>query len=317
MSLDDAAVDAIARTRRWQCADGLSLVGDEWGDPNGPLVVLLHGGGQTRHAWKGVGARLGQAGYWAIAFDARGHGDSDWSPDGAYGQDAMVEDLHQLIQQLGGRPPALVGASLGGGTALVAIGEGIIEATALVLVDTAPQIEPAGSSRILDFMAAKPEGFDSLEEVAGAIAAYQPHRPRPTDLAGLMKNLRRAPSGKYRWHWDPDLIASPIDFVERFERLSRCSESVTVPTLLVRGAMSDVISEEGARHFQGLCRHAEYVNIADAGHMIAGDRNDIFGSAVLEFLRRAVPVTRTPSGRAHIKRVTATRAGHKDLVDLP
>src|SRR5262249_54981244 len=156
-----------------------------WGDQQGPLVILQHGGGQTRHAWKGAGQALARAGYCAVSFDARGHGDSEWAPDGVYGQDAMVDDLVLLLEQLGGRRPVLVGASMGGGTSLVAVGEDRVDATALVLVDIAPRIEPGGVANINAFMSAKPEGFESLEEVADAIASYQPHRTRPKDLAGL------------------------------------------------------------------------------------------------------------------------------------
>ena len=174
-----------------------------WGDPDGPLVLLQHGGGQTRHAWKGTGETLGAAGYHAVAFDARGHGDSDWAPDGVYGQDVMVDDLEALIDELGGRRPVLVGASMGGGTSLVAVGEDRVDATALVLVDIAPASTPGGVSKINDFMSARPEGFDSLDEVADAIAGYQPHRTRPTNLAGLAKNVRLGDDGRYHWHWDP------------------------------------------------------------------------------------------------------------------
>src|SRR6476620_3148349 len=92
----------------WTGAHALRLAGASWGDPQAPLVVLQHGGGQTRHAWKGAGERLAAAGYHAVAFDARGHGDSDWDPDGVYGQDVMVEDLVRVIDALGGRRPVLV-----------------------------------------------------------------------------------------------------------------------------------------------------------------------------------------------------------------
>ena len=91
--------------RYWHGRSGLRLAGDEWGEPGGRVVILQHGGGQTRHAWKGAGETLGAAGYHAIAFDARGHGDSTWAPDGVYGQDAMVADLKCLIEQLGNRRP--------------------------------------------------------------------------------------------------------------------------------------------------------------------------------------------------------------------
>ncbi|MBX9607818.1 MAG: alpha/beta hydrolase [Gammaproteobacteria bacterium] len=301
---------------RWPGVQGVTIAGDSWGPSDGPLVLLQHGGGQTRHAWKTAGETLGRAGYHAVAFDARGHGDSDWAPDGVYGQDIMVEDLRAVIAALGGRRPVLVGASMGGGTSLVAIGEDRVDATALVLVDIAPQIEPEGVAKIGAFMQQKPEGFDSLEEVAQAIGAYQPHRSPPKDLAGLAKNLRRAPNGKFRWHWDPRFMQLRREMDKRYERLSACARALALPTLLVRGGLSDVLSEEGARHFLTLCTHAEYVNITDAGHMVAGDRNDIFGNAVIEFLTRKVPVNGQPVQPAH-----APQPHHEgppgDINDIP
>lgn len=135
----------------WEGANGLRLAGDAWGDPNGPLVLLQHGGGQTRHAWKQTGQTLGAAGYYAVAYDARGHGDSDWDKNAAYTQDVMVEDLCSLLEQLDKRRPVLVGASMGGGTSLVAIGEDHVDATALIMVDIAPKIEPTGVTNITRF----------------------------------------------------------------------------------------------------------------------------------------------------------------------
>lgn len=301
---------------RWPATGGVTIAGDSWGPEDGPLVLLQHGGGQTRHAWKGAGESLGAAGYHAIAFDARGHGDSDWAPDGVYGQDVMVDDLCAVIDALGGRRPVLVGASMGGGTSLVAVGEDRVDATAFVMVDIAPRIEIAGAERIGAFMRQKPEGFDSLEEVADAIAAYQPHRKRPRDVSGLAKNVRRAPDGKYRWHWDPRFMLLKRDFEKRIERLNACAQNIDLPTLLVRGGLSDVLSEEGAQDFLQQCPHAEYVNITDAGHMVAGDRNDIFANAVIEFLARTVPVDGEPVKPAH-----ATQPHHEgppgDINDVP
>lgn len=284
---------------RWPAHRGVSIAGDSWGDPSGPLVLLQHGGGQTRHAWKNAGETLGAAGYHAVAFDARGHGDSDWAPDGLYTQDAMVEDLKCVIDQLGGRRPVLVGASMGGGTSLVAVGEDHVDATALVMVDIAPRIEPEGVARIGAFMNQKPEGFDSLDEVADAIAAYQPHRKRPKDVSGLAKNLRRTPNGKFRWHWDPQYMTLRRDMDKRTERMVDCARNLRLPTLLVRGGLSDILSEEGAQHFLELCRHAEYVNITGAAHMVAGDRNDVFADAVIDFLARTVPIAGEPVHAPH------------------
>ena len=284
----------------WTGADGLKLAGDSWGDPNAPLVILQHGGGQTRHAWKGAGERLAASGYCAIALDARGHGDSAWAADGRYDQDIMVEDLKCVLAALGDRRPALVGASMGGGTSLVAVGEGHVDATALVLVDIAPRIEAGGAAKVSEFMNQNPDGFDSLEEVAVAIANYQPQRPRPRSLDGLAKNVRLGQDGRYRWHWDPNFKRSPhYDLARRQSRLEGCARNLQVPTLLVRGGMSDVLSEEGAREFQELCPHCEYVNIPAAAHMVAGDRNDIFVDAVIAFLLHVVPLDRASAPSTH------------------
>lgn len=284
---------------RWPGADGVTIAGDSWGDPKGPLILLQHGGGQTRHAWKGAGEALGAAGYYAVAFDARGHGDSDWAPDGVYGMDIMVEDLKCVIAALGGTRPVLVGASMGGGTSLVATGEDRVDATALVMVDIAPQIEPAGVDKIMAFMSQKPEGFSSLQEVADAIGSYQPHRKAPKNLDGLAKNVREGEDGKYRWHWDPKFRTIRRDMNKRKERLEACTSNLALPTLLVRGGLSDVLSEEGAQGFLKLCPHSEYVNVTDAGHMVAGDRNDVFGTSVIEFLSRTVPIAGEPVQKAH------------------
>lgn len=275
----------------WEGFGGVKIVGDSWGDPNGPLVIFQHGGGQTRHAWKGAGERIAAAGYHAVALDARGHGDSEWAPDGRYDQDAMIGDLQCVIAALGKRHPVLVGASMGGANSMVAIGEGRVDAAALVLVDVAARIEQEGAGRILAFMTQKPEGFSTLEEVADAIANYQPHRKRPRNLDGLAKNLRIDRSGKFRWHWDPQFARSFRDLDIRQRRYEAAARNLRLPTLLIRGGISDVVSEEGARYFRKICPQSEYVNVSGAGHMIAGDRNDIFSDAVIDFLYRVVPAT--------------------------
>jgi non-heme chloroperoxidase len=273
----------------WEGHGGIKIAGDSWGDPKGPLVVLQHGGGQTRHAWKGAGETLGEAGYHAVAFDARGHGDSGWAKEDEYSADHMVEDLRCVAKALGSDRPILVGASMGGGTSLVAIGEQKVDAAALVLVDMAPKIEPEGSRKIQAFMDQKPDGFDTLDEVAQAIANYQPHRKRPRNLDGLAKNVRLGANGKYVWHWDPARRRSRASMPAYRKRLADCADRLKLPTLLVRGGLSDVLSEDGAKSFLAQVPHAEYVNVADAAHMVAGDRNDIFAGAVIEFLTRVVP----------------------------
>ncbi len=185
---------------------GLRLVADAWGDPSDPPVLLLHGGGQTRHSWGGTAAALAADGWYALALDLRGHGESEWAKDGDYSFDGFVADLHQVLAGLAGRP-VLVGASLGGITSLLAEGESREPvAQALVLVDVVPSLDREGVGRILAFMSDRPDGFASLDEAADAIAEHLPHRPRPTDLSGLRKNLRLHGDGRYRWHWDPRFL---------------------------------------------------------------------------------------------------------------
>lgn len=279
-----------------QGADGLRLAADSWGPPEGAPVLLLHGGGQTRHAWGGTGAALGAAGLHAMALDTRGHGDSDHAPDGDYGLDRLVADLHAVMAALDS-PPAVVGASLGGITALLAEGERDRSRAderplaALVMVDSAARVEADGADRIRAFMSADPDGFADLEAAAAAIAAYMPHRPPPKDLSGLAKNLRQGEDGRWRWHWDPALLTgerTPREARLNPDRLDAAARRVQAPTLLVRGRMSDVVSEEGARAFLALVPHAEYRDISGAGHMVAGDRNDVFTAAVTDFLGRVL-----------------------------
>lgn len=265
------------------------LTGDVWGEPGATSIILLHGGGQTRHAWQGTGERLAAQGYHVIAYDARGHGDSFWEPDGDYSQDAMVGDLVDVVAGSGASEPVLVGASMGGETSLVACGERAVDASALVLVDIAHRLELDGVAKIQAFMSQSPDGFETLDDVATAIAAYQPHRNRPRQLDGLAKNVRQDERGRYRWHWDPRFLTATRDLMERQRRLEASAAALELPTLLVRGALSDVVSVEGVREFLALCPHAESVDVAAAAHMVAGDRNDLFGREVVAFLERVRP----------------------------
>jgi pimeloyl-ACP methyl ester carboxylesterase len=273
--------------------DGNRLAGEAEGDPAGPPVVLLHGGGQTRHSWGTTRSLLAKQGWRTYSVDLRGHGDSTWATDGDYTLDAFSGDVVAIAHVLG-RPPALVGASLGGIASLAAIGENPTEnvARALVLVDVAPRTEEAGRMRIGAFMMEHMDnGFGSLDEVADAIQRYNPHRPRPTDLSGLEKNLRKRDDGRWYWHWDPAFLSGRLGAPDETRasivdpnRLQAAARAITVPTLLVRGRVSDLLSEEGAQELLELVPHARLVDVAGAGHMVAGDRNDAFNDAVITFL---------------------------------
>jgi pimeloyl-ACP methyl ester carboxylesterase len=264
-------------------SDGVTLIGDRWdaAEPRGS-VVLLHGGGQTRHSWSGTGRRLAARGWNALSLDARGHGESGWAPAGGYTLDALIADLAALVATLP-EPPVLVGASMGGTTSLVAQGERGL-GRALVLVDIVPLVEPAGVDRILAFMTSAPDGFGSLDEAAAAVRAYNPHRSRPPTVDGLRKNLRLR-GDRWHWHWDPAFLGIGSR-VRDPERIRHAARAITVPTLLVRGEHSDVVSPAGVADLLELIPHAEYLDVSDTGHMVAGDDNDVFATALLDFLER-------------------------------
>lgn len=268
----------------------MRLVADAAGPVDGPPVLLLHGGGQTRHSWRRALLELAVQGWHAIALDARGHGDSAWAPGGAYGVDELTADLRAVVATLA-QAPAVVGASMGGHTALIAEGETPGLLRALVLVDVVPRLEPEGLQRIFEFMTGYPQGFASLDEAANAVAAYNPERPRPANTKGLEKNLRLGPDGRWRWHWDPSfMVTQPEARAAKLHdirsRMATAASRVQVPTLLLRGAHSDVVSAEGVQALREQMPHLETTEVQGAGHMVAGDRNDHFNQSMMAFLRR-------------------------------
>lgn len=268
-------------------SDGLRLVGDHWsaGPSARGIVLLLHGGGQRRYSWHTTGARLARNGWTACALDARGHGDSDWPDDGDYSIAALSRDLVAVQRELGERP-VLVGASMGGMTALAAEGEVGGLARALVLVDVTPRMEQAGIERIRRFMSQAADGFGSLQEVADAIRSYNPRRPPPRNLDGLRKNVREHGDGRFYWHWDPRLLDGGDEPTQEmtYLRSKAAAAAVTVPTLLVHGGASDLVSQAGVDEFLALIPSARVESVREAGHMVAGDDNDVFSATLLDFL---------------------------------
>ena len=260
---------------------GITLAAEIIGNPEAMPVLLAHGGGQTRRAWKRVTNDLANAGFCAIAFDMRGHGDSAWSEAGAYEMLDFATDLVAIATKMG-RRPAVVGASLGGFTSMLLAGELAPGAVgAVVLVDIVPNMDPMGAMRVHTFMNDKMHsGFGSLDEVADAVHQYNPHRPRPSDLAGLRTNLRER-DGRWYWHWDPKFIDGtaalpPLEIVQ-VDRMHAAVDALAarqVPMLLVRGQMSDLVTEDRAEEFLVRYPQIGFVDVSGAGHMVAGDRND-------------------------------------------
>lgn len=268
---------------------GVTLTADRWTpeDHDGRrFALLLHGGGQTRHSWQRTGARLAEHGWCAFAIDARGHGESDWAADGDYSSDAQARDLASVVSRLPDRP-VFIGASMGGIAALTAQARNSMLAKALVLVDITPRSEPEGLHHINRFMERGIIGFDSLDEVLDAVVAYNPQRRRQPRIEGLMKNLRED-GGRWYWHWDPRFLEDernrPEAAWQREEHARECARRIDVPTLLIRGLQSDIVSDEGARELLELIPGARQIDIDGAGHMVAGDDNDVLTAGLIEFL---------------------------------
>lgn len=273
---------------RFRGHDGISLAADVRGPVDGAPVLLLHGGGQTRGAWGATADALARRGFRVVTMDLRGHGESDWSPDGHYMLESFADDLRGVLAEIGGAP-VLVGASLGGLTSMLACGEAPqAPLSALVLVDIVPRIERSGGDHVVGFMRATKDGFDSLDDAADAIAEYLPHRPRPKSLDGLSKNLRQADDGRFYWRWDPEFVRprDRWDPDETSRRLSAAAQAVDAPILLVRGTRSEIVSEDALQQFRELLPDAEVAEIPDARHMVAGDDNDAFLGAIIDFVSR-------------------------------
>ncbi len=271
--------------------DGNRLAGDLW-DGRGHPVIFLHGGGQTRRAWDATARRVAAAGMRAITVDQRGHGESDWAATRDYTFRRYAEEAAAIVRQVAERyhvAPSGVGASLGGIALLGAeLAHGPL-LDSLVMVDIAPKMDRSGVRHIQGFMAARlEEGFATLEDASDAIAAYLPNRKRPASLDGLAKNLRLGDDGRYRWHWDPAFVRGDTNInagaPELMSELMDALPGLQAPVLLVRGGTSEVLDEETAREFVATAPQATYVDVAGAGHMVAGDRNDVFAGAILDFL---------------------------------
>ncbi|AFM18741.1 putative hydrolase or acyltransferase of alpha/beta superfamily [Mycolicibacterium chubuense NBB4] len=281
-------------TTTFRGSDDLNLVADEWNNPattegfdeSRPSVLMLHGGGQNRFSWKKTGQILASEGFHVVALDSRGHGDSDRSPDATYTVEALCADTLRVLDQIG-RPTVLIGASMGGLTGILAAREaGPEKVIRLVLVDVVPRYEKDGSARIRDFMFSHVHGFDSLEQAAEAVAAYLPHRTKPRSPEGLKKNLRHR-NGRWYWHWDPAFLTKPAeDPFLRVELLERAAIELTIPILLIRGKLSDVVSAEAVADFLDKVPSAEFVELSGAGHTAAGDDNDAFSEVVVQFVSR-------------------------------
>ncbi|MET0583040.1 MAG: alpha/beta hydrolase [Pseudoxanthomonas sp.] len=278
-----------AQARTLFGAGGLSLAATAFPTAS-PLqttdtLLFAHGFGQTRGAWQRSGMALAAEGYAGLSYDARCHGESARNPDDlAYAGEQLADDLIIVAgEQV--QPPVLIGASMGGLFGMISEARWPGLFRAMVLVDITPRWEEAGLQRILGFVTAFPQGFDSLDHAADIIAAYLPHRRARKTPDELREILREGDDGRWRWHWDARLIDDLVrDCAQHQNDIADAARTLRCPVLLISGGRSDLVSAKTVEEFQALVPHARHAHLPQATHMLAGDDNDAFTSTVLEYL---------------------------------
>lgn len=270
-----------------QGADGVVLAADAFGAPLAPPVLFLHGGGQSRSAWRGAAQAVAAAGYRALSLDLRGHGHSGWSPDGDYFFTTYARDLAAVIPQLGGRA-ALVGASLGGRIALMTAARWPELTAAVALADVAPRIDESATREMRDFFRSARAGFRTLEEAAAILATLR--EARSDQPVEKLRPLLREENGRLYWRWDPAFADERfIGAPQELDMLEEAARQVTAPMIMIRAQHSTVVLPHHMTLFHALAPHAEIAEAPGIGHMLTGDANDAYAPIVLDFLTRRYP----------------------------
>jgi flavin reductase (DIM6/NTAB) family NADH-FMN oxidoreductase RutF/pimeloyl-ACP methyl ester carboxylesterase len=238
--------------RNFEGFAGISIAADAYGQEEDPCVLLIPSAGQSRRTWHEAAEALAAAGRYVVSIDLRGHGDSERPADGRYDLDAYVGDLCSILAKLSSRP-VIVGASLGGWIATAALGEGGPDiASGLVLVDSPPRIDP-----------------DKAREVGQMLRSYAERRGDSIDF-------------------DPHTFEG-MDLEDIEERLAKAASALKLPTLIVRGAQSELSSLESIKELTVAIADAEAVEIEGAGHLVATEQAEAFNAVLLEFLERRIP----------------------------
>ena len=262
-------------------ANGMNFHYLEWGQPGNPMIVMLHGGSQQAHSWDFVSLPLSE-GYHIIALDQRGHGDSDWAPDGDYALEAHQRDIDAFVAALGISGFHLIGHSMGGRNSYVWASRNSDKLRSLVIVDTGPVAQSRGRNRIQNFREL-PDELDTFEEFADRVQEYT-GRSREQTLGALKYSIRQRPDGKWSWKYDK-LLRTPGHQSPAWtpEQLWEAVARITCPTLVVRGGNSDIFADETMQQMRQVIPQCEIVTVPDAGHLVAGDNPVDFLAAVRRF----------------------------------
>ena len=270
---------------RYASANGLRFHYLEWGEPGNPPMLLLHGFAQTCHSWDFIALAFSDR-FRVISMDQRGHGDTDWAPDGDYSPEAHQKDTHAFVQAIGLEDFALIGLSMGGRNALTYAAHHPERVKAVVIVDAAPENLRAGGENIRRFVQQEDE-LDSVEEFVRRVLVYNPRRSPEQVRGSIMHNLKQLPNGKWTWKYDKLLRSSDQRWRSDpalTDRLWGYVESLQPLTLVVRGAKSDLIASQTAEEMNRRIPNGTLETVEGAGHLVPGDNPAGFERAVAEFL---------------------------------
>ena len=256
----------------------------DWGGPARPYLLFLHGGGLNAHTWDVICLAL-RTRYHCLALDLRGHGESEWSRDVTYSIDAYRADVEGFVDALEIDRFVLVGMSLGGLAALAYAGANSGRLGGLVIIDTGPTTQTAGSARVREFMQL-PSELDSVEAFVARALEFNPSRDASLLRSSLLHNLQEMPNGKWTWKYDPryrtrDGFAT-VD--EARAKLWEVVPAIRCPTLVVRGGRSDVFSDLDAGGLAAKLPDGRWVVVPDAGHTVQGDNPRGLLDVMVQFL---------------------------------
>jgi pimeloyl-ACP methyl ester carboxylesterase len=251
--------------------DGFRLHYLDWGTRGKPAILFLHGGALTAHTWDLCSLAL-RRDFHCLALDQRGHGDSDWAPDGDYSIAAQVADIRGFIDHLGLDKFVLVGMSMGAINALAYAINHSERLSHLVIIDAGPEMRRPGSSRIRDFVNDVADVV-SIEAIIERALEFNPRRDPNILRRSLMHNLRRQEDGSWRWKYDRSRFQRLEHEEHRAERarLADGLEHISCPTLVVRGGDSDVFHAEDAERLAARLPNGRQVTVPNAGHTVQGD----------------------------------------------
>lgn len=279
------------RSLRVPVADGLSLHCLEWSTDGVPMI-LLHGHGNEAHLWDDFVPCVAPY-YRVIAVDQRGHGDADWDPEGRYRTEDLVRDLEALTKELEIDRFVLIGFSMGGRAAMSFAGQHPERIAGLVIVDMGPELDPRGRIRIgQEIQSQRAPVFGSVDEYTSMLSLNYP-AGQPAALARMAKHaLKQRDDGLFELKMDPKLRADrPDDETARAEEEALTAElwealaKIPCPTLVVRGAASDILSPDVAdRMVEETLANGQLAVIPQAAHSVATDNPKAFEEAVSRFV---------------------------------